>query len=302
MSEDDAAKLESGPASAEPTAPTSPPEDWAAPSGGPWQRPSGYQVPLGPPGHGWGPPSGRPHGALWGPPPVAPRPPTRSKAPLVVGLAIGAVVVVALVLIGGGVAATRAVNDGGQSFDEAAADAGGRTNSRSEKSSEAGADALGDGWALKSAGPEPVVAPACAPEGWMDGATDQHRTEYEKRGFTHTEATVVVTTFATEAQQEAAVELAHTPEYHECVRLDAVALSRGDVTVIELPPDPRTPGVAFEATDDTGYQVWRFVIGVGVQRSTITFCGCDTGFEIRRDVALDIAAAMAAAQGLPSPG
>ena len=138
--------------------------------------------------------------------------------------------------------------------------------------------------------------------GWMDGATDQYRTEYEKRGVQHTEATVVVTTFESEALREAAVDLAHTEEYRECVRLDALTLSSGDVVVEELPPDPRTPGVAFETTDEAGGHVWRFVIGVGVQRSVVTFCGCDTGFDVRRDVALDVAAAMAEAQGLPGPG
>jgi hypothetical protein len=209
--------------------------------------------------------------------------------------------VVAL-MIGAAVTVTQRANGGGQSFDEAAVDAGGRTGTRSEGSSERGAEALGDGWKLEAAQPEPISAPDCAPEGWMDGATDQYRTDYEKRGYQHTEATVVVTTFATEELREAAVELAHTEEYRQCVRLDALPLSTGDVVVEELPADPLTPGVAFQTTDEAGEHVWRFVIGVGTQRSTVTFCGCDTGFEVRRDVALDVAAAMAEAQGLPSPG
>ena len=212
-----------------------------------------------------------------------------------------AALLVALV-VGGAWTATSRVNGGGRSFEDASADSGGRTGSPAEDSSEEGADALAGGWKLESAGPEPITAPECAPDGWMDGATDQYRTEYEKRGWSHTEASVVVTTFASEDERGAAVDLAHAPEYRECVRLDALPHSSGDVVVEELPPDPRTPGVAFETTDEDGDHVWRFVIGIGVQRATVTFCGCDTGFDVRRDVAIDIAAALAEAQGLPSPG
>ena len=172
-------------------------------------------------------------------------------------------------------------------------------------------DALSDAW-IPTGGEELPVEiddpDACAPDGWLSRATDRYRTYWDRPGGPVTDAlTLSLTAYADEAAAAEDLARARTPEYQACEVEQARVEFAGatDASLQALPDDPRAPGVTYQV-DVTGIErptEYDFTVVVGHLRAHLDFCGCvDMDLEAQRQVARDVALALADAQGLPAPG
>lgn len=287
---------------------------------------------LGPDGH-WRPPPfevGRPVAAPPPPGMVAGPPPGRGPAPGPSSRRGGVVAALVLGLVGIGALAVGAVTflgrtppereslrlspveeaaDPADPTDPAASDPGaapaGSTLSE-QAARRIGDDLEGEGWAVQEAEPVPTdeAGATCMPAGWREGVTDRFRIAFHADGIGDTE--VRTSAYGTPDQAQADLARASSEEFRACLERSAEEHTGVDVTVQALPADPTIPGITYRSTavtadgqlvqDDT----YTFV---GRVRAYVTYCTCEALDEgRRREVAQEVAAALAAAQGVPGPG